>query len=81
MNNRFFFGMKVSMNEEIGVVVHRTGNSDWDNEPGIIKWDTDKKVDFEDWRGLFGSFKQAGGKEIDSKVEFEFIDTNGELKN
>lgn len=80
MNEGFYFGMKVSLNDENGLIIQSEGTSDWDKEPGIIRWDTNKEKDFEDWRGLFGSFKNSGGKEIDSKTEFNFIDDKGELK-
>ena len=80
MRDGFFFGMKVSLDGEIGVVIYAAGKSDWDKEPGIIRWDTNKGMDSEDWRGLFGSFIDSGGKEIDSKTEFKFIDDKGVLK-
>lgn len=78
MEDRFYFGMKVSFNDEIGVVTYSEDKTDWDKEPGIIRWDTNEKIDSEDWRGLFGSFINSGGKEID--VKFKFIDDNGLLK-
>ncbi len=80
MNERFYFGMKVTLNGESGIVIKGEGNSDWDKEPGIIRWDTNKEMDTEDWRGLFGSFKDSGGKEIDANTEFKFINDAGKLK-
>lgn len=77
----FYLGMKVSLDNEIGLVILRAGDSEWDKEPGIIRWDTNKEIDSEDWRGLFGSFIDSGGKEIDSETEFRFINSKGELKN
>lgn len=80
MTEGFYVGMKVSFKGEIGLVIQGNGNADWDKEPGIIRWDTNKEQDTEDWRGLFGSFQNVGGKEIDSKTRFSFITDEGELK-
>ncbi|UTW67962.1 hypothetical protein KFE94_07555 [bacterium SCSIO 12643] len=76
---QFYFGMKVSLNDEIGIVIRVEINSDWDKEPGIIRWDTNKEFDSEDWRGMFESFKDSGGKEIDPKTKFKYINEKGEL--
>lgn len=80
MRDSFYFGMKVSLNGEIGVIIRGEGNPDWDKEAGIIRWDTNKEVDSEDWRGLYGSFIDLGGKEIDPQTKFKFIDDSGLLK-
>lgn len=80
MRDSFYFGMKVSLDGEIGVVIQGEGKSDWDKEAGIIRWDTNKEVDSEDWRGLYGSFIDSGGKEIDTQTKFKFIDDSGLLK-
>ncbi len=79
MTEGFYFGMKVSMGDEIGIVIEVDGKSVWDKEPGIIRWDTNEINELEDWRGLFGSFKASGGKEIDSKAKFKFISKIGEF--
>ena len=76
---QFYFGMKVSLNDEIGIVIRIEENSHWDKEPGVIRWDTNKKFDTEDWRGMFGSFKDSGGKEIDSNIALKYINEKGEL--
>lgn len=73
----FFIGMKVTLQQEVGVVVAGTGNSDWDKEPGIICWDTPKPNDLEDWRGLWGAFVSSGGKQLDASVELKHIDEAG----
>ncbi len=80
MRDRFYFGMKVSLDGEIGVVIQGEGNSDWDKEAGIIRWDTNKEVDSEDWRGLYETFVNSGGREISPQTKFKFIDDNGFLK-
>jgi hypothetical protein len=50
------------------------------NLVGLIRWDTENENDIEDWRGLFGSFLQAGGKVIDQEYKFKLIDEKGQLK-
>jgi hypothetical protein len=76
-NREFVPGTKVSMKNEFGVVLDRTA----DNKLiGLIRWDTEQENDTEDWRGLFGSFLQAGGQVINQDHEFKFIDNNGQLK-
>lgn len=47
---------------------------------GLIRWDTNKELDFEDHRGMFGSFIQVGGKEVDQSYQFKFINEDGTLK-
>lgn len=79
MDNGFYIGMKVTLNNEYGVVIERAGDADWDKEPGIIRWDSNKQINDEDWRGLYGSFVDSSGKEIDSTHEFQFINEKGEL--
>jgi hypothetical protein len=75
----FYFGMKVKLNNEYGIVINPKENSAWGKEPGIIRWDTNKEIDEEDWRGLYGSFIDSGGKEISPNHPFQFIDEDGEL--
>jgi hypothetical protein len=81
MNEGFYLGMKVSKDNEIGIVVPAKEGTAWDEEPGIIRWDTPNEKDLEDWRGLFGTFIESGGSEIHSDMEFKFIKENGDLKN
>ena len=78
--DQFHFGMKVKNGEEIGLVIKPEVNSDRDKEPGLIRWDTPKENNIEDWRGLFGSFTDSGGMEISRDTEFKFITEEGELK-
>ena len=73
----FIPGTKVSMANEFGVVLEKTADNDL---VGLIRWDTGKENDVEDWRGLFGSFIQSGGKVVDQNYKFKFIDDKGQLK-
>jgi len=77
-NQGFLFGTKVSIANEFGVVLDKS--EDW-NEYGLIRWDTEKENDIEDWRGLFGSFLQAGGQVINQDHKFKFINNDGTTKN
>ena len=70
-------GTKVSLKNEFGVVLDKTVDSDL---VGLIRWDTDKENDTEDWRGLFGTFLQSGGQVINQDYKFKFIEDNGQLK-
>ena len=81
MDKGFQFGMKVKLQNEYGVVIQPQERTGWDKEPGIIRWDTKKSEDNEDWRGLLGSFIDNGGELIDPDFEFEFITNEGKLKN
>ncbi len=65
------------MTNEFGVVLEKTADNDL---VGLIRWDTGKENDVEDWRGLFGSFIQSGGKVVDQNYKFKFIDDKGQLK-
>ena len=76
-NQVFLQGTKVSLENESGVVLEKS--EDW-YEYGLIRWDTDKENDVEDWRGLFGSFLQAGGQIINQDHKFNFIEDDGEIK-
>ena len=76
-NQEFIPWTKVSLKDEFGVVLDKTVDS---NLVGLIRWDTEKENDVEDWRGLFGSFLQSGGQVVDQDHEFKFIDDKGQLK-
>ena len=76
-NQGFLLGTKVSLSNEFGIVLDKA--DDW-NEYGLIRWDTNKENDIEDWRGLFGSFLQAGGQIINQKHQFNFINEDGTAK-
>ncbi len=76
-NQNFLLGTKVSLKNEFGVVLNKS--EDW-NEYGLIRWDTNQEKDVEDWRGLFGSFLQAGGQIINQDHVFKFINNDGTTK-
>ncbi|MFM9836887.1 MAG: hypothetical protein ACKVOQ_01410 [Cyclobacteriaceae bacterium] len=78
MAKNFELGMKVSLNGEKRVIVN--SNLREINSYGVICWDTNRESDSEDWRGLFGSFKDDGGMIIESDYEFKFINDDGTLK-
>jgi hypothetical protein len=65
------------LNGQFGVVLDRTVDSDL---VGLIRWDSEKKDDEEDWRGLFGTFLQTGGQIVEQDYEFKFINDKGQLK-
>ena len=86
--------MKAIPDGDSGIVLDKS--TDWDSvyyvegekqqgvpskSYGVIRWDTIKENDIEDWRGVFGSFIAAGGKEISQDYEFEFINDDGILKS
>ena len=75
----FQIGMKVELNSEFGVVI--SSKKDGNELIGVIRWDTDKKSDYEDWRGLFGSFIENGGKIVNEHYKFTFITDDGRLKS
>jgi len=77
-NQEFLLGTKVSLHNKFVVVIDK---SDGRNEYGLIRWDTEKENDFEDWLGLFENFLQAGGEIINQDHEFTFINNDGTKKN
>ena len=83
----FYPLMKVSLNGECGIVTDQSfevKNNAQQNANtkvyGVIRWDTNNKEDFEDWRGLWASFLQQGGNEIDQNYKFNFINDDGTFK-
>jgi len=78
MSTDFNHGMKVSLGGEFGIVVK--SELDKPNLCGIIRWDNTNENDQEDWRGQFGTFISLGGKIIDNKYKFKYINDNGTLK-
>lgn len=76
-NQGFLPDTIVSLNDEIGIVLKSNDEKD---VSGLIRWDTIKENDIEDWRGLFGSFLQAGGKVIDQDYKLKFINRDGTTK-
>lgn len=93
MTNEFYPKMKVALDGEYGIVLDDF--TEWDGiyfvdgkkkqgtpskNYGLIRWDTEKENDVEDWRGVFGSFIASGGKEISKDYQFRFINDDGTLK-
>ncbi|HLP50037.1 MAG TPA: hypothetical protein VK154_04090 [Chitinophagales bacterium] len=79
MDSDFYPGMKVFLDGDYGIVTAEyweTGNS---KTYGLIRWDTNEEADFEDWRGLFGSFIDSGGKHVEDYT-FRYINHDGSLK-
>lgn len=76
-NQDFITGTKVMLNNEFGVVLDKTSDKEMF---GQIRWDTNKENDSEDWRGLFGSFLEAGGQIINQQHQFTFINDDGTTK-
>jgi hypothetical protein len=75
----FSIGMNVLLNGEFGIVID--SNLEEFNQYGIIRWDTEKENDIEDWRGIFGTFIDMGGKIIEVNHKFKFINDEGSLKS
>jgi len=69
-------GLKVSLQGEFGVVID-SENSDLS---GMIRWDNPKENDFEDWRGLFGTFIESGREILNDDFAFIYINDDGTLK-
>lgn len=89
-HDNFYPFMKVSLNGEFGVVTDQFWEGDdtytvkreaHNGTPykcyGLIRWDTNKGQDYEDWRGLWGTFVALGGQEIDLEYKFKFINDDG----
>ena len=75
MNTDFEPGMNVSLAGENGVILGKTkqlGPAPQESY-GFILWDTEAKNEIEDWCGMFGSFRQAGGKILDPDFEFTYL--------
>lgn len=77
IDDDFIPGFKISLENEYGVILEKQK----ENNFGIIRWDTPKEVDEEDWIGMFETFKKIGGKIIDQNHQFKYINDDGSLKN
>ncbi|KFE98154.1 hypothetical protein IX39_17335 [Chryseobacterium formosense] len=77
IDDDFISGFKVFLDNEYGVILDKERNNNF----GIIRWDTLKEVDEEDWIGMFWNFKQMGGKVISQNHQFKYINDNGNLKD
>jgi hypothetical protein len=88
--DNFYPLMKVCLEGEYGIVTNQFSESDGtyivngrirqgvaSKLYGVIRWDTNQKPTYEDWRGLWGSFIAAGGYETEQDYEFQFIGDDG----
>lgn len=73
----FRIGAKVVLDGEYGVIVDFKEHE----SSTIIRWDTPKENDFEDWCSMWGPFVQVGGKIIDQNYQFRYINDDGSLKD
>jgi hypothetical protein len=76
-NQGFLVDTKVSLENVYGVVLDKSKDR---NEYGLIRWDTIKDNDIEDWRGLFESFIEAGGQVVYQDYFFKYINNDGTTK-
>jgi len=74
-NQEFLPNSIVSLGGEYGVVL----NDAPDRLYGLVRWDTDKAQDTEDWRGLWGTFVTMGGKVLE-EYDFKFIMPDSSIK-
>lgn len=74
-NQDFLPGSIVCLNGEYGVVLQDFEGGLF----GLIRWDTDRPQDTEDWRGIWSNFVTMGGKVLE-EYEFRFINIDGSLK-
>ncbi|AZA51837.1 hypothetical protein [Chryseobacterium sp. G0201] len=77
IDNDFNPRTKVFLDDEYGVVLDIMRSGFY----GMVRWDTPKELDNEDWIGLFGVFTQIGGKIIDQNHQFKYINDDGSLKD
>lgn len=70
-------GTKIFLENEYGVIIDFK-----ENELSIIiRWDTPKENDFEDWSSMQGTFFDMGGKIINQNHQFNYINDDGSLKD
>jgi len=74
-NQEFLPGSIVWLSGEYGLVLKDAP----DGLYGLVRWDTEKAQDTEDWRGLWGTFVSMGGRVLE-EFEFKFIGPDGSLK-
>jgi hypothetical protein len=91
LKDDFYPLMKVLLGDDYGVVTDeywrisdtysgQAANADLPHY-GVIRWDTNKEADYEDWRGLWGTFTAMGGRQIEQDHQFKFIDDDGTFKS
>ena len=77
IDEEFIVGTKVFLDDEYGVIVELKKHE----FSTIIRWDTPKENDFEDWCSMWGTFLDIGGKIINNNHQFKYINDDGTLKN
>ncbi|MGK6342912.1 hypothetical protein ACMGDK_11770 [Chryseobacterium sp. DT-3] len=77
IDEEFIVGTKVFLNDEYGVIVELKKHE----LSTIIRWDTPKENDFEDWCSMWGTFLDIGGKIINKNHHFKYINDDGTLKD
>lgn len=70
-------GTKVFLDGEFGVITDLKIHS----LSTMIRWDTSKENDFEDWCSMWGTFFNIGEKIVDQDHQFKYINDDGSLKN
>ncbi|SHK62496.1 hypothetical protein [Chryseobacterium polytrichastri] len=76
-DEKFKVGTKVFIHNEYGVIIDF-------KEHGlstVIRWDTLKENDFEDWFSMWGTFFDMGGEIINKNHQFKYINDDGSLKD
>jgi len=76
LDEQFTDGTKVFLDNEYGVIINLKDH----NLSTIIRWDTPKENDFEDWCSMWGTFLNMGGKIINQDHQFKYINDDGSLK-
>lgn len=76
LDDDFILGAKVFLDNEFGLILDKKRNGNF----GIIRWDTPKEIDEEDWIGMFCTFKEMGGEVLDDGHQFKYINDDGTLK-
>ncbi|WP_228372451.1 hypothetical protein [Chryseobacterium daeguense] len=73
----FIPGTKVFLENEYGGIIDFKA----DKLSTIIRWDTPKEDDIEDWFSMRGSFFDLGGRIINQDYKFKYINDDGSLKD
>lgn len=76
LDDDFILGTMVFLDNEFGIILDKKRDENF----GIIRWDTPKKIDEEDWIGMFCTFKEMGGEILDQGHQFKYINDDGTLK-
>lgn len=77
ISNDLKIGTKVFLDGECGVITDLKIT----DLSTIIRWDTPKENDFEDWCSMWGTFFKMGGRIIENHHQFKYINDDGSLKD